>query len=114
LETKLTLAYPGLLCPAATMGINCVGVPMDEDGVKPEALDQLMTNWDEGRQGRKPKMILMVPYVSSLTSLMNSTCSNPCGMTMSEQRKKDIYRLAQKWELLIVEDDPCKSASRSG
>lgn len=34
-------------------------------------------------------------------------------MTMSEQRKRDVYRVAQKWDLLIVEDDPCKSISRS-
>jgi DNA-binding transcriptional MocR family regulator len=38
-----------------------VGVTMDTDGVKPDALDDLMANWDETKQGRTPKLILMVP-----------------------------------------------------
>lgn len=44
------------------MGISCVGVTMDNDGIDPTALDEVMENWDEEKRGsRKPRMVLMVP-----------------------------------------------------
>lgn len=43
---------------------------MDTDGVKADALDELMENWDEATQGRTPKLILMVPYVQASIELI--------------------------------------------
>jgi aromatic amino acid aminotransferase I len=58
----LTIAYPGLLSPAASLGLNCIGVPMDEQGITPESLDQIMSTWDEAaRGGPKPKLLILVP-----------------------------------------------------
>ncbi|OCF32127.1 aromatic amino acid aminotransferase I [Kwoniella heveanensis BCC8398] len=89
-------AYPGTLSPATTMGIRCLGVPMDTDGVDPKALDDMMMNWDEAEKGGpRPKMIVIVP-----------TCSNPAGVTTPVQRKREIYSACRKWNLLICEDDP--------
>lgn len=83
---------------AKTQGIECVGVAMDGEGVDPAALDEVMANWDEEKRGaRRPRVILMVP-----------TCSNPTGSTMPEYRKREVYAMARKWNLLIVEDDPCE------
>jgi hypothetical protein len=34
------------------------------------------------------------------------TASNPTGVTTTAERKKEIYALAQEFDLLILEDDP--------
>ncbi|WWC64900.1 uncharacterized protein I303_107514 [Kwoniella dejecticola CBS 10117] len=89
-------AYPGLLSPAATLGIKCLGVPLDTEGLVPEALDEILTQWDEKeRGGPRPKMLVLVP-----------TCSNPAGVTIPVQRKREIYSVCRKWDVLICEDDP--------
>ncbi|OWT38804.1 aromatic amino acid aminotransferase I [Cryptococcus neoformans] len=89
-------AYPGLLSPAATLGIKCLGVPLDSEGVDPSALDEILANWNETeRGGPRPKMLVMVP-----------TCSNPAGVTIPAHRKQEIYAICRKWDLLICEDDP--------
>jgi aromatic amino acid aminotransferase I len=57
-------AYPGLLCAAASQGKPCVGVTMDQEGILPQALEEVMAGWDEEARGsRKPKLLLMVTYV---------------------------------------------------
>ena len=92
-----TTAYPGLLSPAATLGIRTLGVPVDTSGIDPDALEETLANWDETeRGGARPKFLLMVP-----------TCSNPGGMTVPEQRKREIYAVCRRWDVMIIEDDPC-------
>ncbi|WWD19930.1 hypothetical protein CI109_104402 [Kwoniella shandongensis] len=89
-------AYPGLLSPAASIGLRTLGVPMDAEGVRPDALEEILANWDEDeRGGARPKMIVIVP-----------TCSNPSGVTIPVDRKREIYAVCRKWDLLICEDDP--------
>lgn len=34
------------------------------------------------------------------------TASNPCGTTMGETRRREIYAIAQEFDLMILEDDP--------
>jgi len=35
---------------------------MDEQGITPESLDQIMSTWDEAaRGGPKPKLLILVP-----------------------------------------------------
>jgi DNA-binding transcriptional MocR family regulator len=70
---------------------------MDGDGISPEHLRDMLSNWNEGTQGKKPKLILTIP-----------TGSNPTGVSMSESRKKQIYDIARHPDhnLLILEDDP--------
>lgn len=36
---------------------------------------------------------------------LNPTASNPTGVTMSTERKKEIYRICCKYNLIILEDD---------
>lgn len=96
---------------------------MDEKGIIPEALDEMMTQWNEAeRGGPRPKMLVVVPYVLTLpvlqllmtttlvklpAELVIRTCSNPSGITIPLERKREIYAMCRKWELLICEDDPC-------
>lgn len=41
------------------------------------------------------------------------TCSNPSGVTIPEFRKHEIYAVCRKWDMLIIEDDPCECISGS-
>lgn len=89
-------AYPGSLVAAQTQGVACVGVPMDGDGILVPEMDKILAEWDEKARGaRKPKAVLMVP-----------TCSNPTGYTMPAARKRELYAVARKHNVLIFEDDP--------
>ncbi|OXG52760.1 aromatic amino acid aminotransferase I [Cryptococcus neoformans] len=89
-------AFPGSLTHYKSLGINCVGVPMDGEGIVPSALEKILAEWnEEARGGPKPKAILIVP-----------TCSNPSGITYPTPRKNEIYAICRKWNLLIIEDDP--------
>ena len=79
------------------IGINWIGIAMDREGLLPSSLDTILTDWDpsnhDGRQ--KPWLLYTVP-----------TGQNPTGATQSPQRRKDIYGLAQKHDLYIIEDEP--------
>lgn len=60
-------AFPGALQALKSQAIECVGVPMDADGIIPEELDKVVAEWDERvREARKPRAIFMVPLVGPL------------------------------------------------
>lgn len=82
---------------AAPMGVTCAGVAMDDQGLLPASLDDLLSTWDPAKHGgkKRPWLLYTVP-----------NGQNPTGVTQSAQRRKDIYDLAQKWDLYIIEDDP--------
>ncbi|KAK8869750.1 hypothetical protein IAR55_000318 [Kwoniella newhampshirensis] len=89
-------AYPAALTTAQSQGIVPAAVPMDGDGVVPADLDKMLEEWDEvARGGRRPKALLLVP-----------TCSNPTGVTYPALRKREVYAVCRKWNILIIEDDP--------
>jgi 2-aminoadipate transaminase len=69
-------------------GANLVGAPVDADGVKVDALEQLIIE-------RRPKLIYLIP-----------TFGNPSGSMTSLERRKRILELAAKHRVLVVEDDP--------
>jgi aromatic amino acid aminotransferase I len=89
-------AFSSALETALPMGIKVMSVKMDEQGLIPESLDDLLSSWDEGERGaRKPFLLYMVP-----------TGQNPTGATQLLERRKAIYVIAQKHNLYIVEDEP--------
>ncbi|KAF2224369.1 putative aromatic aminotransferase Aro8 [Elsinoe ampelina] len=78
------------------MGGRLLSIPIDSEGLIPSAIDSILTNWDPvARQARKPFLIYTVP-----------TGQNPTGATMSLQRRRDLYTIAQKHDLFILEDEP--------
>ncbi|KAK1600659.1 aromatic amino acid aminotransferase [Colletotrichum navitas] len=79
------------------LGIKAVGVPIDAEGLLPEAMDEILTEWDpEARGGRrKPHLLYTVP-----------SGQNPTGATQSAARRRAIYAVAQKHDLYIIEDEP--------
>ncbi|KAJ3012090.1 hypothetical protein NUW54_g1975 [Trametes sanguinea] len=75
-------------------GIKWVGIKMDDGGMIPEELEKTLANWNPAR-GRRPHVIYLVPCGQ-----------NPTGSTLSVERRKQIYEIAQRFDLMIVEDDP--------
>lgn len=82
---------------AVPMGLHCLGVPMDSEGLIPSSLNEMLTNWDPAAHNNalKPFILYLVP-----------TGQNPTGTTQSEHRRKEIYAIAQKHDLYILEDEP--------
>lgn len=73
-----------------------LGVKMDSEGLLPDALDELLSNWDaKSRGARKPFVLYTVP-----------SGQNPTGATQGTERRRAIYKVAQKHDLYILEDEP--------
>ncbi|KAJ2810213.1 hypothetical protein H4S07_002795 [Coemansia furcata] len=84
--------FPGALSSLASAKVQPIPVPMDSEGMIPEALDNICHMWSGSAP---PRAIYLVP-----------TGQNPTGTTMSLARRKAIYTVAQKHNLAIIEDDP--------
>ncbi|KAL1952563.1 hypothetical protein VTO42DRAFT_4812 [Malbranchea cinnamomea] len=81
---------------ALPLGLRLAPVKIDEQGLIPEALDEMLSTWDETvRGGRKPFVLYTIP-----------SGQNPTGATQSADRRKAVYKVAQKHDVIIVEDEP--------
>lgn len=81
---------------AAPLGIKVLGVAMDSEGLLPDALDTLLSEWDSDARGaRKPHFLYTVP-----------TGQNPSGATQGEARRRANYKVCQKHDVYIIEDEP--------
>ncbi|MHA8111260.1 aminotransferase-like domain-containing protein [Lactobacillaceae bacterium Melli_B4] len=70
-------------------GANIVGVAMDENGMRMDKLEEALNVHPE------TKLIYTIP-----------TFQNPTGRTMSMDRRKEFVKLADKYDVLVMEDDP--------
>lgn len=82
-------SFVGCLNCFRTYGARLAGIPMDEDGVNLDALEQAMKT---------------EPNVRFFYTIPNF--QNPTGITMSAQKRKQVYELAQKYNVIILEDNP--------
>lgn len=89
--------YSSSVETAMPLGVKFIGVDMDCEGMLPDRLDEILEKWNpaEHNNARKPSLLYVIP-----------TGQNPTGTTQSLQRRKAIYRVAQKHDLIILEDDP--------
>jgi 2-aminoadipate transaminase len=71
------------------LGAEIVGIPMDDDGLDVDALEQAL------RDGDRPAFLYTI-----------ATFQNPSGRTLSEERRRRIAELAREHDLLVLEDDP--------
>lgn len=70
-----------------------VGIPQRDDGMD---LDILEMRIEEAlHQGKRPKLIYLVPDFH-----------NPTGITMSLAKRRRVLEIAERYNLLIIEDDP--------
>lgn len=79
--------YLGALQAWASYGAEYVTVPMDEDGMRIDALEEAL------RSG--PKFIYVLPNFQ-----------NPTGVTLSLERRYRLIELADRYGVPIIEDDP--------
>ena len=81
------LTYPGLRGLAAQLGLEVVGLPMDEDGILPDAFAEVCRT-------RPPKALYC-----------NPTLQNPTTVTLSAERRQALVDIARRHGVAIVEDD---------
>ena len=84
--------YQGALTRLARSGVRAVGIPLDGDGMRMDALAAALD--DLKRQGVRAKYIYTIP-----------TVQNPTGTIMSEARRLELLRLAEQHGVPIFEDD---------
>lgn len=86
-------SYVGALGVFRSYECDIVHVPMDADGLIPEALAEAITQ--ARAAGKKPKMLYTIPNFH-----------NPAGVTQTTDRRERILQIATGEGLLILEDDP--------
>ena len=88
--------YSGSLAYLGPAKVNLISIDTDEHGLITESLEYILDHWEMNNKGKpKPRVLYTIP-----------TGSNPSGGTMSLDRKKAVYNLAIKHDLVILEDDP--------
>lgn len=82
-------SFVGSLNAFKSYGVNLVGIPLEDDGMNMDALeDALKTN-------TSCKLIYVIPNFQ-----------NPTGGVMSLEKRKRLYALASEYNVAILEDNP--------
>src|SRR6201994_2107275 len=84
--------YQGSLNRLTRLGVNVVGIPLDQDGMRMDALAEALA--DLKRRGITPKYIYTIP-----------TVQNPTGTIMPPARRTELLKLAEQYGVPIFEDD---------
>jgi 2-aminoadipate transaminase len=90
-------SFIGALNGFRSYNTRLVGIPMDADGMDIDALEKALKTEPNVR------LIYTIP-----------TFHNPCGSTMSLERRKRLLELAKKYNVLILEDSPYFELRYSG
>ena len=85
--------YPGAVPSLCAFQADVRQVPMDDDGMRIDALEEALVGLD--REGRRPKFIYTIP-----------SFQNPGGVTMSLERRRRLVEIAHDREILVLEDNP--------
>lgn len=86
-------SYVGALGVFHSYQADVVHVPLDENGLIPEALDETLTRL--AAEHRRVKLIYCVP-----------TFHNPAGVSLSLERRPRILEIAKRHGVLLIEDNP--------
>jgi 2-aminoadipate transaminase len=84
--------YGGVLTRFARLGVNAIGIPLDGDGMRADALEAALA--DCKQRGVRPKYIYTIP-----------TVQNPTGTIMPTARREQLLQLSQAFGVPIFEDD---------
>jgi 2-aminoadipate transaminase len=85
--------YPGAVPTFCAYQADVVQITMDRDGMRVDELEHTLDQLE--RTGRRPKFIYTVPNFH-----------NPAGVTLALERRRELVRIAQERELLVLEDNP--------
>ena len=82
-------SFIGALNAFRSYNAHLAGVKMDEDGMNITALEEAIA------ENKNAKLIYTIP-----------TFQNPMGATMSLEKRRAVYEIARKNNLIIIEDNP--------
>jgi 2-aminoadipate transaminase len=85
--------YPGAVPTFSSYQAHVVHIDVDSEGMQVELLEDVLDRLD--RDGRTPKFVYTVP-----------SFQNPAGVTMSLERRRKLVDIANRRELLVLEDNP--------
>lgn len=83
-------SFIGALAAFKSYNANLAGVPIDEEGIDIEKLENVLDS-----RGSQVKLLYLCPYFH-----------NPAGIIYSEKRKKALLKLLAGREIVLLEDDP--------
>jgi 2-aminoadipate transaminase len=84
--------FPGSMRTIRSFGAEQIAVPMDEAGLRVDALESELRKLSD--QGRRAKFIYCIP-----------THQNPAGVTLGLERRERMAELAKEYRTFILEDD---------
>jgi 2-aminoadipate transaminase len=85
-------SYQGAINRLTRLGVNAVGIPLDDQGMRMDALAAALA--DLKAKGITPKYIYTIP-----------TVQNPTGTIMPLARRTELLKLAQEYGVPVFEDD---------
>lgn len=88
--------YPGALESFSRAGASMEAVPIDEAGIRPDALERALS-----RGG--VRLVVVVP-----------TCHNPTGIVMTEARRREVVDLVRRHDVTLLEDGTLSDVRFSG
>jgi 2-aminoadipate transaminase len=94
-------SYLGGISAFGVYGAKLKGIPLDDLGMKPDELEKTIITLKD--LGRKIKFVYIIPDFQ-----------NPAGITLPESRRLKIIDIAEKYNLLIVEDSPYREIRFEG
>ncbi len=90
-------SFIGALNAFRSLGAKPVGIELEADGISIDGLEAAV------RAHPQARLLYLIP-----------TFHNPAGITMSLEKRRAVYALAQKYNLLILEDNPYGDLRFSG
>lgn len=90
-------SFIGSLNTFRSYNARLVGVPVEKDGMNMQSLEKAL------RENERVRFIYTIPNFQ-----------NPSGVTMSMEKREKLYGLAQKYNVLILEDNPYGDLRYSG
>lgn len=86
-------SYLGALGAFTASGARLSGIPLDNEGMKPDLLEERLI--ELRRADVRPKFVYVVPDFQ-----------NPAGVTLTLERRMEILNIAAEFDMLVVEDSP--------
>ncbi|NOW47752.1 DNA-binding transcriptional MocR family regulator [Novosphingobium sp. SG751A] len=85
------LTYPGIKAVAGRLGLQLIGLPIDDEGIEPDA-------FEEACRMRSARVLYL-----------NPTLLNPTTSTCGQERRLAIIEVARRHHVTIIEDDAYSS-----
>ncbi len=82
-------SFIGSLNAFRSYGLKLCGIPMEQDGMDMDALEQAL------KTEKRVRFIYTIPNFQ-----------NPSGLTMSMEKRRRLYELAKQYGVLVLEDNP--------